>query len=52
MATELGGAEPGLVAYWRFNEGTGTSVVDDSPANHTAILINGPAWAAGGVPFQ
>src|SRR5690606_17058615 len=28
---ELTGAEPGLVAYWRFNEGTGTTVADDAP---------------------
>ncbi len=48
MTVELSGAEAGLVAYWKLNEGTGTTVADDSPANHTATLFNGPAWVSGG----
>ena len=48
MTTELSGAEAGLVAYWQFNEGTGATVADDSPADHTATLYNGPAWLPGG----
>ena len=32
---------PGLVAYWRFNEGVGLSVADDSPGSATAVLMNG-----------
>ena len=39
-SSELTGTEPGLAAYWRFNEGTGTTVADDSPGNHTATLYN------------
>ncbi|MGE0461260.1 MAG: LamG domain-containing protein [Vicinamibacterales bacterium] len=45
---ELTGAEPGLVAYWRFNEGTGTTVADDAPGTLTATLLNGVLWFAGG----
>jgi hypothetical protein len=45
---EVTGSEPGLVAYWRFNEGAGASVVDDSPNEYTALLYNNPAWLAGG----
>lgn len=48
MAAELSGAEPGLVAYWTFNEGAGGTVADDSPSDNTATLINGPVWVAGG----
>ena len=45
MSTELTGAEAGLAAYWRFNEGTGTSVADDSPGASTATLVNGTVWS-------
>jgi hypothetical protein len=48
MATELGGAEAGLVAYWKFNEGIDATAADDSPADHTATLINNPGWVTGG----
>jgi hypothetical protein len=48
MTMELSGAEAGLVAYWKFNEGTGATVADDSPGDHTATLYNGPAWLPGG----
>ena len=47
-ATELTGTEAGLVAYWRFNEGIGALVADDSPSTNTAILYNNPTTAAGG----
>ena len=50
MLSELTGTEPGLVAYWRFNEGAGTTVADDSPGNHTATLYNTATWMGGG-PF-
>jgi hypothetical protein len=48
MLSELTGTEPGLVAYWRFNEGTGTTVADDGPGNHTATLYNTTTWMDGG----
>jgi hypothetical protein len=51
MATQLLGFEPGLVAYWKFNAGTGATADDDGPANHTATLISGPVWLAGGAPI-
>jgi hypothetical protein len=44
MVTELGGAEPGLVGYWQFNDGTGTSAGASSPGTPSATLINGPVW--------
>jgi len=48
MSSELTGDEPGLVGYWRFNEGTGLSSTDASPGTATAVLLNGALWVAGG----
>ena len=45
---ELAGTEPGLVAYWRFNEGTGLAVAADSLANNGAALATVAMWLAGG----
>ena len=50
MFSELLGTEPGLVAYWRFNEGSGWAVEDDSPGNASIVLLNGTQWAPDG-PF-
>jgi hypothetical protein len=44
--TELSGVEAGLVAYWTFNEATGTTADDRSPNSHVATLYNGAAWVA------
>jgi hypothetical protein len=48
MSVELTGVESGLVGYWRFNEGVGASVADDSVGASTATLLNGTLWVAGG----
>ncbi len=34
----------GLVAYWPFEEGTGTSTADTSGNGNTGTLTNGPTW--------
>jgi len=39
----------GLVAHWKFDEGTGTSASDASGNGNTATLVNGPLWSAGRV---
>lgn len=36
----------GLVAYWSFNEGSGTTA-QDSAGDNTGTLINGPSWVTG-----
>jgi hypothetical protein len=41
--SRLMGNEPGLIGYWRFDEGTGT-VATNSAAANSAQLINGPTW--------
>ena len=38
--------ETGLVAYWPFDEGTGTETADASGNGHTGTLVNGPLWAS------
>src|SRR5439155_12187098 len=37
----------GLVAYWKFDEGTGTTAADSSGNGNTGTLTNGPVWTAG-----
>jgi hypothetical protein len=48
MNAELLGTETGLRAYWKFNEGAGHLVADDSPGNLIATLFNGVAWGVDG----
>ena len=35
-----------LQAYWKFNEGTGTTVEDSSSNSNTGTLRNSPSWVA------
>jgi hypothetical protein len=48
MLFELIGSEPGLAAYWKLNEGFGTTVADGSPMGNSAATYNGPTWVSGG----
>ena len=50
MAVELTGAEPGLVGYWRFNNGSGATATDSGPLGLPAGLFSGTTWVAGGLP--
>ena len=34
-----------LQAYWKFEEGSGTSVADSSSNSNTGTLVNTPAWS-------
>jgi len=38
------GDEPDLMAYWRFDEGSGTEAADATGNGHTGTLVNGPVW--------
>src|SRR5262249_18136306 len=42
-------APSGVVAYWKFDEGSGTTVADSSGNGNTGTLVNGPVWTAGRV---
>jgi hypothetical protein len=42
--TFIAGNSPHLVAYYKFDEGTGTSTADASGAGNTGSLVNSPQW--------
>jgi hypothetical protein len=44
MSQRLTGTEPGLVGYWRFDEGIGLSATNGVGSNPSGTLVNGPAW--------
>lgn len=51
MNIELKGDEPGLVGYWRFDEGSGLLAADSSPSNAPAKLggadsTHAPKWVS------
>lgn len=46
-APDSGGVTAGLIAYYPFDETSGTSASDASGNGHTATLIGGTGWAAG-----
>jgi len=37
----------GMVAYWEFDEGSGTAASDSSGNGNTGTLMNGPQWVSG-----
>ncbi len=41
------GADPSLVGWWRFDEGSGDVAVDSSSYGNNGSLQNGPKWAVG-----
>ncbi|MCL4177942.1 MAG: Ig-like domain-containing protein [Verrucomicrobia bacterium] len=56
MAGQLTGNEPGLVAWWPFEEGTGLTTTSAAPSAITASLGNGnanaaPTWSEGDHTF-
>jgi len=52
MTRSLSGTESGLVAYWRFDEGSGTNAADSAPAGgfSDGLLVNGQGWVNSPVP--
>ncbi len=49
MNQSLVGNESGLLGYWRFDEGTGTTANDTATSvsgNNVAVLSGGPTWIA------
>ena len=47
----LTGLEAGLVGYWRFDEGSGTTAYDFSSHGNNGTLVNGPTWIPMPQPF-
>ena len=52
MHTTLRGNEPGLVAYYPFNEGKGSVTADMSGHCNLATLINNPIWIPSTAPIN
>ncbi len=50
MGHELRGTEEGLVGYWKFNEGQGTTAFDSAPTPHNGALV-GAAWTTDTPPI-
>lgn len=50
MNAALAGTEPGLMGYWPFNEGSGTTTADATGHGYTGTLVNGPTWFINSVP--
>ena len=50
MESTLRGDEPGLVGYWRFDEGAGDTAHDQT-SNHNDGVLNGAAWENGGEQY-
>ncbi|MEO6036756.1 MAG: LamG domain-containing protein, partial [Verrucomicrobiota bacterium] len=40
----LAGNEANLIAYWRLDEGTGSTTADLTGLGHTGTLVSNPAW--------
>src|SRR5262249_19052432 len=51
MCRSLTGTEPGLMGYWRFDEGSGTTVMDASGHGFDGTLVNGAEWVDSTVPI-
>jgi hypothetical protein len=51
MLQRLTGAEPGLVAYWRLDEGTGTTAYDATTNHFDGTLENGTGWVPSTLPY-
>jgi hypothetical protein len=50
MNRSLAGTEPNLVAYWRFDEGAGSTTADVSGNGNTGSLIASPVWTNSDAP--
>jgi len=50
MHNQLRGDEPGLIGYWNFNEGSGTSAFDQSVYGNNGSLQGGVTWIASSAP--
>jgi hypothetical protein len=49
MSVRLMGNEPWLIAYWRFDEGSGTVAYDSSTRHNDGNLLFGPMWVPSGI---
>ncbi len=53
LNSQLTGVEPGLLASWEFDEGSGSATAADSTGNsNTGVLVNSPAWLPRGASLN
>ena len=52
MHRPLVGNEPGLVAYWRLDEGSGTITADATGNGNAGTLVNAPVWVFSTAPLS
>lgn len=50
MWTPLEGTEPGLVGYWKIDEGQGTVAYDSGPGAHDGEILGGADWCEYDLP--
>ncbi|MBD80092.1 MAG: hypothetical protein CL840_14360 [Crocinitomicaceae bacterium] len=50
MCKQLTGSEAGLISYWRFDKGSGSTATDFASA-HNGSLRNTPTWDTSGAPI-
>ncbi len=51
MNSSLTGSETGLLAYYKMNEGTGTTTADNSTTSYDGTLVGVPTWVEGIFPI-
>ena len=51
MTNSLAGNEPGLLGYWRFDEGSGSNTLDITGHGYNAKVVGNPSWIASAVPI-
>ena len=51
LAQPLTNPPAALVAYWKFDEGSGTTTYDATTNHHDGTLVNGPTWVVSTVPI-
>ena len=47
--SSAGAADPGLVGWWKFDEGSGTVAADSSGNGMDGTLVSDPVWRDDGV---
>ncbi|MBL7067223.1 MAG: T9SS type A sorting domain-containing protein [Candidatus Marinimicrobia bacterium] len=51
MHTHVSSSASDLVAYWQFNENTGTTAYDETSNHHDGTLTNNPTWTTSTAPI-
>ncbi len=47
LTSMTGAADPDLVAHWKFDDGSGTTLFDSSGNGHDGTLMGDPKWVSG-----